>query len=77
MAAISKQNQKNISLKVTEDLGLYERFEEIIKLVNLYNDTYRKSNVQEKVNQRTIAQQVREQRDKAILKSVLLFGKIN
>lgn len=76
MAAISKNHEK-ISFEVTENLGLYEQFEEIIKLVSPINRNYGKSKIQKLYDQRTLAQEIREQKEKAIVKSVLLFGNIN
>jgi hypothetical protein len=77
MITTSKQNQEKVCFKVTENLGLLERFEEIIKLVNLTNNVYRKTKTHRRVERLTTAQQVRDLKDKAIVDSILLFGRIN
>ena len=77
MSELSRRNKEKINFGIIENLGLYERFEEILKLMGTYNKTVEKSNTHKKVYRRKLAEEVRGYRTEAISKAVLLFGRIN
>ncbi len=77
VAAITQKNQEVKFYPPHEEVGIYKRLENIIKnarVQSLAQDELSSIDLSVKKN---IAQQVHEQKDKAISRSLLLFGTIH
>jgi len=77
VAAITQQKQETICCPSTENIVIYDRLENIIKKAKSAFKTPDKSYTLEKFNKKAIAHQVQEQKDKAISRSLLMFGTIH
>ena len=80
MVAIAKkqnQNQEKLSYPVTEIDDFYRKSDiVIIKIKSLFRDS-KESNFKKELHKETLAQQVQEQKNRAISRYLLLFGTVH